>query len=242
MKIGVISDVHGNIDALSVVLSELDKQGVNKIICLGDLIGGAGKSEEVIQKILQIKEKCICVRGNREKYIIEGMPTVVHDEKVKVSEEQLDRNDWIKDHLSDISIEFIKSLPTENVIELFGKKIYMVHYPIDSEMNFKRHIKIASLHDNEMMFEEVDADIYLYGHTHAEIYNKNFSKYYINPGALGCPWKTDEAPYGILEVDEKGVTYKQLRVRYNVKKVIEDIEKLAFPGYRSVLKIFYGVE
>ena len=44
---------------------------------------GAGKSEEVIQRILQIKEKCIYVRGNREKYIIEGMPTIVHDEKVK---------------------------------------------------------------------------------------------------------------------------------------------------------------
>ena len=121
--------------------------------------------------MLQIKEKCICVRGNREKYIIEGMPTVVHDEKMKVSDEQLDRNEWIKDHLSDASIDFIRSLPTENVIELFGKKIYMVHYPIDSEMNFKKHIKIASLQDNEVMFEDVDVDIYLYGHTHAEIYN-----------------------------------------------------------------------
>lgn len=57
---------------------------------------GAGKSEEVIQRILQIREKCICVRGNREKYIIKGMPTIVHDEKVKVSQEQLERNKWIK--------------------------------------------------------------------------------------------------------------------------------------------------
>ena len=36
------------------------------------------------------------------------MPTIVHDEKVKVSMEQLDRNDWIK---KDSSIELIKSLP-----------------------------------------------------------------------------------------------------------------------------------
>ena len=71
---------------------------------------GAGKSEEVIQRILQIKEKCIYVRGNREKYIIEGMPTIVHDEKVKVSQEQLDRNEWIKSQLSNISKKFIKTL------------------------------------------------------------------------------------------------------------------------------------
>ena len=189
---------------------------------------GAGKSEDVIQKILSIKEQCICVRGNREKYIIDGMPTVVHDERIKVSKEQLDRNEWIKKHLSNISIEFIKSLPAENTIKIFDKKIYMAHYPLDNKMSFKKHVKVANLQDNEKMFEDVEADIYLYGHTHIEIYNKSSNKYYINPGALGCPEKTDEAPYGILEIDSKTVTYKQLRVKYNVKKVIEDINKLHF--------------
>lgn len=203
---------------------------------------GAGKSEDVIQKILQIKEKCICVKGNREKYIIEGMPTIVHDEKVKVSKEQLDRNEWIKKHLSNISIEFIRSLPRENTINLFGKKIYLAHYPMDNEMNFKKHIKIANLQDNEEMFKDIEADIYLYGHTHIEIYNKSSNKYYINPGALGCPGKTDEAPYGVLEIDNKGISYKQLKAKYNVHKVIKDINRLSFPGYKSVLKIFYGLD
>lgn len=202
---------------------------------------GAGESEEVIQRILQIKEKCICVRGNREKYIIEGMPAIVHDEKVKVSQEQLDRNEWIKSHLSNISIKFIQSLPKENIIEVSGKKIYMVHYPMDSEMNFKKHIKIANLQENEEMFKDVKADIYLYGHTHVEIYNKSSEKCYINPGALGCPGKTDEAPYGILEINKNKVMYRQLKVNYNVQKVIEDIKELSFPGYKHVLKIFYGI-
>ena len=59
-------------------------------------MGGAPRSEDVVQKIIQMKDKCICVRGNREKYIIDGMPSVVHDEKRKTSQEQLDRNEWIK--------------------------------------------------------------------------------------------------------------------------------------------------
>ncbi len=170
------------------------------------------------------------------------MPTIVHDEKVKVNKEQVDRNEWIKKHLSNTSIEFIKSLPKENMIEILGKKIYMAHYPKDNEMNFKKHIKIANLQDNEEMFKDIDADIYLYGHTHVGIYNKSSNKYYINPGALGCPGKTDEAPYGILNVDRTTITYKQLKVKYNVKKVIEDINELSFPGYKHVLKIFYGID
>lgn len=201
---------------------------------------GAGKSEEVIQRILQIKEKCICVRGNRETYIIEGMPTIVHDEKIKVSQEQLDRNEWIKNHLSNISKKFIISLPKENIIEVLNKKIYIAHYPMDSKMNFRRHIKIATLQENEEMFKDINADIYLYGHTHAAIYNKSSEKCYINPGALGCPGDTNEAPYGILEIDRTRVTYKQLKTHYNVQKVIKEIERLSFPGYKHVLKIFYG--
>ena len=54
----------------------------------------------------------------------------------------------------------------------------MVHYPMNRDMKFKKHVKIADLKENEKMFEDVDADIYLYGHTHSEIYNKNIKKYY----------------------------------------------------------------
>ena len=168
------------------------------------------------------------------------MPTVVHDGKLKVSQEQLERYKWIKSHLSNSSIKFIQSMPNENIIEIFGKKIYMAHYPMDSKMNFKKHIKIANLQENEEMFKDVQADIYLYGHTHSEIYNRGHKKCYINPGALGCPGKTDEATYGILEINKNKVIYRQLKANYNVQKVIEDIKELSFPGYKSILKTFFG--
>ena len=58
-------------------------------------------SEEVVQKIINMGQKVVAVRGNRERYIIEGMPKVVHDERMKISDEQLQRNEWIKKELSD---------------------------------------------------------------------------------------------------------------------------------------------
>ena len=170
------------------------------------------------------------------------MPLIVHDEKKKTSQEQLDRNEWIKNHLTKTSINYIHELPKEVIYEIDGKRIYLVHYPMKEDGSFRRHIKIANIEDNEKMFSGIDADIYLYGHTHKEIYNKNSNKIYINPGALGCPGKTDNAPYGILEISNNKIEYKQLKAKYNVQKVIEDIEKIAFPDYRSVLKIFYGKE
>ena len=92
------------------------------------------------------------------------------------------------------------------------------------------------------MFNGIVADIYLYGHTHKEVYNLKNSKIYINPGALGCPGKTNYAPYGILNINKNKVEYNQLYVEYNVKEVIDCIRKVKFPGYTSVLKLFYGIE
>lgn len=38
-KIAIISDIHGNLEALNVVLSDIKKRGINTIYCLGDIVG-----------------------------------------------------------------------------------------------------------------------------------------------------------------------------------------------------------
>ena len=64
MKIGLISDIHGNKKALDTVLEQLEKKNIDKIICIGDLVGGAPMSEEVVQKIISMGQKVVSVKGN----------------------------------------------------------------------------------------------------------------------------------------------------------------------------------
>lgn len=240
MKVGIISDIHGNIKALEAVLQELKNKDIEKIIVLGDLIGGAPMSEEVVQKIMKIKDSLIIVKGNREKNIIEGLPEFVHDEKFKITQEQKDAHKYLGNELSGKSKEFLKNLPKELQWELEGKKIYVSHYPLDKKGNFRKHIKKANVQENEEMFSGIDADIYLYGHTHIENYNTKSGKMYINPGALGCPGKTNLAPYGILNIENEKVTYEQLYAKYNVQEVIDYMKKTQIPGYKATLRLFYG--
>ena len=47
---------------------------------------------------------------------------------------------------------------------------------------------------------------------------------------------------GILEIKDNKTEYIQLVAKYNTEGVIEDIKKVAFPGYREVLKLFYGID
>ncbi|MAH67454.1 MAG: phosphoesterase, partial [Phycisphaerae bacterium] len=39
MRTALISDIHGNLDALQVVLADVDRRGVDEIVCLGDIVG-----------------------------------------------------------------------------------------------------------------------------------------------------------------------------------------------------------
>ena len=64
MKIAVISDIHGNLEALEAVLSDLEMCHPDRIVCLGDLIGYGPDPEAVINKIGGLG--ITCVLGNHE--------------------------------------------------------------------------------------------------------------------------------------------------------------------------------
>ena len=48
MKYGVVSDIHANIQAWDAVLRDMKKQGVDVILCLGDVIGYGPNPAEVL--------------------------------------------------------------------------------------------------------------------------------------------------------------------------------------------------
>ena len=48
MKIAIISDIHGNLEALKATLTDIEKRKVDKIICLGDIIAKGVHPKECI--------------------------------------------------------------------------------------------------------------------------------------------------------------------------------------------------
>lgn len=242
MKIGIITDVHSNIIALNTVLNEFEKVKTGKIICCGDIIGIGPNPEETVQKLMKNKDKLIAVRGNHEQYLLKGLPKDVHDDKRKMSLGEIKNHEWTHSKLSDNSKKFIGQFKISNIIEIESKKIYIVHYPCYEKGKYKSHIKKPTIKQNEEMFSGIDAEIFIYGHTHTTSINNKNNKWYINSGSLGCPAKSNIANAGILEINKNEVCYKQLKIEYNVNEVIQEIERLKFPFYKGILKIFYGKE
>ena len=240
MKIGIISDIHSNIQALIAVMKEVEKIKIDKIICCGYIIGIGPNPEEAVQMLIKKKESLIAVRGNHEKYFTEGLPKEVHEDKRKMSFDEIQNHKWTQSKLSEETIKFIKKLHIEKNIEIENKKLYIVHYPENEDGKYKKYIKNPTIAENQDMFGEINADIFIYGHTHAYSVNNMENKWYINPGALGCPISNNIANAGILDISNEKVNFQHLRIKYEVEKTIEEIERIKFPMYKEILKIFYG--
>ena len=82
MRIGLISDIHSNIDALHAVYQEFEERQVDKVICLGDIIGLGAHPEECIQFLKNHQDKILSiVKGNHEDYLLKELPIYNHNNK-----------------------------------------------------------------------------------------------------------------------------------------------------------------
>ncbi len=57
MKIAIISDIHGNLEALKATLNNIEKRKVDKIICLGDIIVPYDMDKELGDEYLNIEKE-----------------------------------------------------------------------------------------------------------------------------------------------------------------------------------------
>ncbi|MCL2776139.1 MAG: metallophosphatase family protein, partial [Oscillospiraceae bacterium] len=180
-----------------------------------------------------------CVRGNHEKYLIEGMPTEIpNDENMSLNE--MEHHKWEHNLLSGKSKKFIDRLKYEELLTINKTRIYVSHYPIDKNNCYIKSPRNPNPDDLHKMFEYIDADIILYGHEHKKSVFRG-DKYYINCGSLGCPEKDKNvARAGMLFVDDD-ITFEEISIEYDVAKVLGDIGKFNYPDSELIKTIFYGV-
>jgi predicted phosphodiesterase len=109
MKIAIISDIHGNYEALLSVHEDIQKAEVDKIVCLGDFIGYGPQPEEVAQFL--IENEIPCVLGNHENAIINPATLINFSTDAMLSIE-ITRN-----LISEETVQYISNLPTNLIID-----------------------------------------------------------------------------------------------------------------------------
>ena len=242
MRIGVITDIHSNYDALVSVFEEFKKKNVEKVICLGDIIGIGPYSHKCCEFLMKNQDMILSwIRGNHEQYLIDGIPKTHHSIPGGHPTKQIEYDcySWNHSQLTKEENEFLKTRPLDDVVTINGIKIVIEHYPYDDNHKHQAYTEHPTFDEIRSLFRCKDADIYLYGHTHIKNIVSSNGISYINPGSVGCPLSTGKALYGIIDIVDGKYKYSSFEAQYDVKKVISDIEKLNYPMNTFMIWRFY---
>lgn len=169
MKVGIVSDIHGNARALSKALSLLESADL--LLCLGDSINQYRFSNEVVG-LLRDRD-VITIWGNHEEAFFDPL--------------NLDARS--ASGIDPALLQWLSARPRQLEFELGAKRIIMNHatpWP-------GRYDYVPPGHRDFAAFAAVDADIILYGHTHQPVVCEIDGKLIINPGSVGHGRIVDKA-------------------------------------------------
>jgi putative phosphoesterase len=161
VRIGIVSDVHGNAAALQRAMDLIGQ--VDEWICLGDSIREFRFSNEVVAMLRE--HRFITIQGNHEQMFF--------SESGRRSRAAA----WIEPQL----MQWLQAQPTRRVLQREGKEILLVHatpWPEDS-----RYLCVGD--PDFRRFAETSADILLYGHTHEPVVSQVGRCLVVNPGSTG---------------------------------------------------------
>lgn len=239
VRFGIITDIHNNVAALKAVISSLKQMDCDKVICCGDIIGIGPCPEETVQLMMSIPD-LISVRGNHERYLLEGMPTEYPNEE-GMDYPEMEHHKWEHSLLSEKSVSFLRSLPYRVDFDCCSFRISVMHWSMDNNDKFKHHNRYTTEEELKNVFDGVDSDIILFGHHHTRNICQG-DRLYVNAGSLGCPGRDGNiARAAILTIENGKAQAEPLDVVYDAQSVVRLIDQINYPDSDSIKRHFYGI-
>jgi len=231
-RIGIFSDIHGNLQALQTVFHVLEEEEcVDCYYCCGDIVGYGGNPNECVDLIRA--KNCPTVAGNHDHAALGLTDTSYFNEIAKAAIQ------WTGDVLTPDNAAYLKSLPM-TIVE--GEFMIVHSSPKDPEAwNY-----ILTLPDARVNFEHFDTQTCFVGHSHQpfiiECLGGKLSclvqpfvpvvegrRYLINVGSVGQPRDGNpDASYAIYDRTQQRIEIK--RVSYDVAATQEAIRSEGLPS------------
>jgi len=228
LKIGLISDIHSNLEALSAVISRLEKMNVDRVICLGDIVGYGANPVECIKLV---REKCDVVLAGNHDFAVAGDLSISW-----FNQDALDSVIWTKKNIDDNMSNYLSSLPLTYVKE---DVVYVHATPHKPE----KWSYIVSMEDALYEFRYFRGSLAFVGHSHVagiychdgsshknEINLEGSKRYIINIGSIGQPRDGNpDAAFAVYDDDHKRVNIE--REPYDIDSAAQKIYDASLPDY-----------
>lgn len=225
MKVGVISDIHGNLVALNAVLRDLDKQHVDQVVCLGDLAFKGPSPDECVRSIKRLGIPCVF--GNTDLYVLSATDAPKADIGIpyEPSQAELPYLRWHVSRMSSSEIEYLSGLPFDYRMEADGQTMLFVHAtPRDC---FSAIEPTDSGDKLDSTLGDVNADWIFMGHIHRPFAFKHKGVNLVNVGAIGFSLDHEwRASYCIVDTATRSIGLH--RVEYNITECVRIATDVGF--------------
>jgi putative phosphoesterase len=210
MRLAILADVHGNLPALEAVLNDLRNDPIDGFVVAGDMVGGPN-SAEVIERLRELNSWMI--HGNNENYLLKFASGSAPDRWYTSCQWAFAR--WCYQHTNTATMEFIRSLPEQCVINPSNTTaIRVVHgSPRDvSELVYPDQ-DISLL---DLALEMTTEPVLVFGHTHVPWQMLRNGRLAFNPGAVsGSLVKKACSNYAVITWQNKHWEVKLRSVKYD---------------------------
>jgi predicted phosphodiesterase len=232
MRIAIVSDIHGNLQALEAVLEAIDDSSCQEIWCLGDLVGYGADPDACVE--LARENASICLAGNHDLGVLGVLPLEQFSRGAALAAQ------WTRATISVRTREFLEALEPEKLDAAVG--LYHAS-PRDPVWEY-----VLSPLQAELCFDVQPHRVCLIGHSHVAL---SFSRregaaatgetraadeeldlergdWLINPGSVGQPRDGDpRAAWLELDFDRRLAVYR--RVEYDVAGAAAAIRAVHLP-------------
>ena len=233
-KIGVITDVHGNLPALTAALDAMDAEGCDTVVHTGDAIAIGPYPAECLELLLNRPHTHVLM-GNHDEYfafdLLSSRPEWMHEQEWK-------HQRWTHSQLTEAMRQQVAQWPYAIDMPLGSGVATFCHYArTPDNTGFSEIVTDPAPPDLDLLFKS-QADVTFYGHHHPTSDLQGESRY-INPGALGCH-VLPEARFAVLSIDDDGSWSVALRsVEYDRELLFREFNQRNVPG-NDILRMFFG--
>ncbi|MFA6567729.1 MAG: metallophosphoesterase family protein [Victivallales bacterium] len=222
MLLGIIGDIHGNIEALTSCYKTIKEAGCDKIVCTGDIVGYGASPRECIDFVQDMKIESI--RGNHDHY------TTQHGSDWDIQPCAKKVILWMQQTLPKAYISWLDTLPYHMEVE----GVQFVHSSLEG-IDGKSWPYILSSQSALFHFFLQSSKFCFYGHTHIPLIftlkhgnvsiemltsrnlrESNGEKFLLNPGSVGQPRDFDSRAAAVI-FDTKSHELRSLRAKYNIE-------------------------
>jgi len=226
MRTAILSDIHANQEALEAVLQRVDREEVDRTICLGDVVGYGASPDECCRLLMD--RGIIALLGNHDAAVTGAMDEAYYYEGARRALQ------WTREHLSENSYRWLYGLPFTKVED----DVAFFHSAPILPSGFFYVVQSSEAQTHAQVFDRLRPLSFI-GHAHLtvgfainekkvrsvepkQVKPRQDTRFIVNVGSVGQPRDRDpRACFALWDSDKQSLSF--VRVEYDIEAAASKI-------------------